>query len=115
MSRPTSPTRSRTATRRSAPGAIRETSGARNSRRARRPASGEEAAEKHDPLTNDQIAGQEKRGEMFVEGFFGNLKSGNGGVGLRNPGPNPPPGFGPGSARRELPPTGPAVGLFPES
>jgi phosphoserine phosphatase RsbU/P len=66
-------------------------------------------------LTNDYIAVTHSRANMFATVFFAILDPETGAVAYVNAGHEPPLLFGPGGAMRELLPTGPAVGLFPES
>jgi len=77
--------------------------------------SAEATLEKTIRLTNDYIAGTHGRANMFATVFFAVLDPATGALVYVNAGHEPPQVFGPGRARRELPPTGPALGLFPDS
>jgi serine phosphatase RsbU (regulator of sigma subunit) len=52
---------------------------------------------------------------MFATVFFAVLDPATGSLVYVNAGHEPPQVFGPDRVRRELPPTGPALGLFPDS
>jgi serine phosphatase RsbU (regulator of sigma subunit) len=66
-------------------------------------------------LTNDYIAVTHGRANMFATVFFAIVNPATGALAYVNAGHEPPLIFGAGRPVRELPPTGPAVGLVPES
>jgi serine phosphatase RsbU (regulator of sigma subunit) len=74
-----------------------------------------ELLEKTVRLTNDYIAVTHSRANMFATVFFGVLDPRTGSLTFINAGHDPPIVFGAGRPRKELLPTGPAVGLFAES
>ena len=65
--------------------------------------------------TNDYIAITHGRANMFATVFFAILDPATGDLSYINAGHEPPLVFGTGGPARELTPTGPAVGLVPES
>ncbi len=75
----------------------------------------EATIEKTIRLTNDYIAVTHGRANMFATVFFAVLDPATGSLAYVNAGHEPPQVFGPGRGRRELPPTGPALGLFSDS
>ena len=80
-----------------------------------RTASADEILEKTVRLTNDYIAVTHSRANMFATVFFAVLNPGTGELAYVNGGHEPAQLFSPGGARRELPPTGPALGMFSDS